>query len=85
MGAWDLRLAGEGAGVATKGPGKPRVIPTATESVWPQRMVMLGVQVHGSAPRSEAERPADSSGLNYQNCWTERLPEDAIEDSAYKG
>lgn len=60
MGAWTLGLAGEGAGVATEGPGKPRVTPTATESVWPQRTVMLGVQVHGSAPRSEAERPAET-------------------------
>lgn len=60
MGAWALGLAGEGAGVATEGPGKPRVMPIATESVWPQRMVMLGVQVHGSAPCSEAERPAEA-------------------------
>ena len=59
MGAWDLGLAGEGAGAA-KGPGKPRVMTTATESVWPQRTVMLGVQVHGSAPHSEAERPAET-------------------------
>lgn len=60
MGAWTLGLAGEGAGVATEGPGKSRVTPTAMESVWPQRTVMLGVQVHGSAPRSEAERPAET-------------------------
>ena len=60
MGAWALGLAGEGAGVATEGPGKPRVMPIATESVWPQRMVVLGVQVHGSAPCSEAERPAEA-------------------------
>ena len=60
MGAWDLGLAGEGAGAATQGPGKSRVTTTAMESVWPQTMVMLGVQVHGSAPRSEAERPAET-------------------------
>lgn len=55
------------------------------ESVWPQRTVMLGVQVHGSAP-AVRQTCRDSSGRAETTKIAglpERLPEDAIEDSAW--